>query len=91
MIDEILILEEGFDENVEKDSEENKVKSVCVEVQIESFEFFFDMKGDSILIIGIKYKEYVRKKCGFYRVFMYDIYKELEIMVQNGIKLFNEF
>lgn len=49
------------------------------------------MKGDSILIIGIKYKEYVRKKCGFYRVFLYDIYKELEIMVWNGIKLFNEF
>lgn len=49
------------------------------------------MKGDSILIIGIKYKEYVRKKCGFYRVFMYDIYKESEIMAWNGIKLFNEF
>lgn len=49
------------------------------------------MKGDSILIIGIKYKEYVKKKCGFDRVFMYDIYKELEIMVLNGKKLFNEF
>lgn len=32
MIDKILIFEEGFDENVEKDSEKNKVKSVCVEV-----------------------------------------------------------
>lgn len=32
MIEKILILEEGFDENVEKDNEENKVKSVCVEV-----------------------------------------------------------
>lgn len=90
MIDEILTLEEGFDENVEKDSEENKVKSACAEVQTESFEFLPDMKGDSTLTTGTKYKEHVRKKCGSDRVPMHDTHKESETMARNGTKPPNE-
>lgn len=90
MIDKILTLEEGFDENVEKDSEENKVKSACPEVQTESFEFLPDMKGDSTLTTGTKYKEHVKKKCGSDRVPMHDTHKESETMVLNGKKPPNE-
>lgn len=84
MIDKILTLEEGFDENVEKDSEENKVNGACAEVQTKSFDFLPDMKVDSTLTTQTQNKGPVRKKCDTHRVPMHDMYKESETMVLNG-------
>lgn len=81
MIDKILTLDGGFDEEVEKDSEKKKVNSACAEVQTESFDFLPDMKGDSTLTTQTQNKDHVRKNCDTHRVLMHDTYKESESKV----------
>lgn len=84
MIDKILILQNGSDVNVENDSEKNKVKSACAEVQTDSFDFLPNMKDHSTLTTQTQTKKHVRKHFDTHRGTTSEAFTEPETVVLKG-------